>query len=163
MNCSSGPGAASGAHSRNVAQWQSSELITHVTGSSPVVPIWSMCVSKRTGGMRHTAKLTPSRYGANCDDGDCKKPVRNPRQPGETGALWSTYGRSAEGKPKNLFSRQMQMKVRFLLLRFCGSYPQNRHLNERRKQCRYHMHRCVMIRGRVLGKRNIATRNAAGS
>lgn len=101
MNCSSGPGAASGAHSRNVAQWQSREHGGRGrpdTGSSPVVPIWSMCVIKRTGGMRHTAKLTPSRYGANCDDGDYKKPVRNPRQPGETGTLWSTYGRSAEGK-----------------------------------------------------------------
>ena len=52
-------------------------------------------VCKRTGGMQHTAKLTPSRYGANCDDGDYKKPVRNPRQPGETGIIWGAYGRSA--------------------------------------------------------------------
>ena len=37
------------AHSRNVAQWQSSELITYVTGSNPVVPIWSMCVNGPEG------------------------------------------------------------------------------------------------------------------
>jgi len=41
-------------------------------------------VCKETGGTQHTAKPTPSRYGAYCDDGDCKKPVRNPWQSGET-------------------------------------------------------------------------------
>ena len=54
-------------------------------------------VCKRTGGMQHTAKLTPNRYGAYCYDGDNKKPVRNPRQSGETGNLRDADGRSAAG------------------------------------------------------------------
>ena len=54
-------------------------------------------VCKRTGGMQHTAKLTPNRYGAYCYDGDNKKPVRNPRQSGETDNLRDADGRSAAG------------------------------------------------------------------
>ena len=65
-------------------------------GSNPRHPAM-VDVCKRTGGMQHTAKLTPNRYGAYCYDGDNKKPVRNPRQSGETDNLRDADGRSAAG------------------------------------------------------------------
>lgn len=132
MNCSSGPGAASGAHSRNVAQWQSSELITYVTGSNPVVPIWSMCVNGPEGcGTQLNSRQAGTVLIVMTEITRNLSGIRDsPERRALYGALMEDLQKV---KPKNPFSRQMQMKVRFLLLRFCGSYPQNRHFKREEK------------------------------